>query len=62
MSNVETTAREWYAEGLRIGAESREERILSLLIEEATRTSVGTFNASSVLMSLIATIKEQGDK
>ena len=55
-------AREWYAEGLRIGAQSREEQIVSLITAEATRTSEGTFNASPVLLKLVTSIKEQGDK
>lgn len=53
------TARDWYAEGLRIGAESREQRILYLLTKEVERTSTGTFNANSVLLSLIASIKSE---
>ena len=62
MSKIEMTARDWYAEGLRIGAESKEERIISILVEEAARTSVGTFNANLVLLSIIKSLKEQGDK
>lgn len=57
MSEIETTARDWYAEGLRIGADSKEQRILYILMKEAERTSTGTFNANGVLMDLIALIK-----
>jgi hypothetical protein len=57
VSEVEMTARDWYAEGLRIGAQSQEQRILFLLTQEAERTSSGTFNANGVLLSLIALIQ-----
>ena len=56
MSKIETTARDWYAEGLRIGTESNEQRILYILKQEVERTSVGTFNANGVLLNLIALI------
>ena len=57
MSNVEETAKDWYAEGLRIGAECREKHILYMLEQEAARTSVGVFNATKVLAKLIEEIK-----
>lgn len=57
MSKIEMTARDWYAEGLRIGAESSEQRFLYLLAQEAERTSSGMFNANGVLLSLIESIK-----
>jgi hypothetical protein len=59
VSEVEMTARDWYAEGLRIGAQSQEQRILFLLAQEAERTAVGTFNANGVLLKLISRIEEQ---
>jgi len=59
MSNVEETARDWYAEGLRIGAECREKHILYMLEQEVARTSGGVFNATKVLAKLIETIKTE---